>query len=126
MPAALSEFTNGPNCVGERGGIIRQGRADLIAVNVVGPSDREKVARHLALRNTALVWDHANMGASAGGSRFPQGQKRVPQRAISGSSAQFWSPASRGAPPGLCIKPGPEQIGSRIRLGGDRLSASCR
>jgi hypothetical protein len=42
MPAALSEFTNGPNCVGERGGIIRQGRADLIAVNVVGPSDREK------------------------------------------------------------------------------------
>jgi len=62
MAAALSEFTNGPNCVGERGGIIWQGRTDLIAANVIGPSDREKAARHLALRNTALMRDRANVG----------------------------------------------------------------
>jgi hypothetical protein len=63
MPVALPELSNDPNCVSERGGIIGQSRADLIAVNVIGPSDREKVARHLALRDTALMWDHANMGA---------------------------------------------------------------
>ena len=105
MPAALFELSNDANGVGERGGIIRQGCAELIAVHAVGPSDREKVARHHALPDTVVMWDNEGMGARAFGSskssRAPETGALKPNL----SSVQLWSaPASQGAPPGVSEK----------------------
>jgi len=65
MPAALFEFANDANGVGECGGIIHQGGAELIASHMVGPSDREKVARHQRPPDLLIMWDNEDIGARA-------------------------------------------------------------
>jgi hypothetical protein len=65
MPAALFELLNDANGMGERGGIIRQECAELIASHVVWPSDREKVARHQRPPYAVVMWDNEGIGARA-------------------------------------------------------------
>ena len=65
MPAALFELANDANGVGECGGIIHQGGAELIASHMVGPSDREKVARHQRPPDFVIMRDNEDIGARA-------------------------------------------------------------
>jgi hypothetical protein len=76
MLVAIFELSSNIDGVGERGGIIRQLCTEQVAIHAVGPSDREKIARHNTLPGTHSCGGNQSMDARTVGWLNPRGCQR--------------------------------------------------